>query len=121
MITLFFPAVFDGIIAPNGFESIDVILNDDVALLCDVQASPPPMIEWLDDFGVIADDPIGNTVRYLNGGRYLLLSSLSLQQASRTYHCRVTNALIHTTVESGGNYTLNDLGTASVLALMHLM
>lgn len=74
------------------------------------------MIEWLDGFGVLADDPVGNTVRYLEGGRYLLLSSLSFQQANQTYHCRVTNALLHTTVESNGMYTLNDLGTVSILA-----
>jgi hypothetical protein len=109
-----FYAFFDGIIAPSGTESIDVILNQDIALLCDVQASPPPVIEWLDGFGVLADDPVGNTVRYLEGGRYLLLSSLSFQQANQTYHCRVTNALLHTTVESNGMYTLNDLGGAPV-------
>ena len=77
--------------------------------MCDVsEASPPPVIEWLDDSGVISAE--FDNVDYLNGGRYLLFRELTVEQLGKTYHCRVTNANIHNTVESSGNYTFNNLG-----------
>ena len=68
------------------------------------------MIEWLDDSGVITENFDSNRARYLDGGRYLLLRALTVEQSSRTYHCRITNAFIHNSIESAGSYTLNNLG-----------
>ena len=68
------------------------------------------MIEWLDDSGVIAENFDFNRARYLDGGRYLLLRALTVEQSSRTYRCRITNALIYNITESAGSYTLNNLG-----------
>ena len=88
--------------------NINVTAGLDVALLCDIPlASPPPVIEWWDDNGLISSEP---DVRYVNGGRYLVLRELTADKISRMYRCRVTNAFVHTTVTSNGDYTLTDLG-----------
>ena len=90
--------------------NINVTAGLDVALLCDIpSASPPPVIEWWDDNGFIPDVP-DMDVRYVNGSRYLVIRELTAEQISRMYRCRVTNAFLHTTVTSNGDYTLNDLG-----------
>ena len=92
--------------------NINVTANLDVALLCDIpSASPPPVIEWLDDNGLISSEP---DVRYVSGGRYLVIRELTAEQISRTYRCRVTNAIVHDTVTSNGDYTLTDLGKLCV-------
>ena len=65
------------------------------------------MIEWWDDNGVLLTS---NAIHYLNGGQYLLLRELTVEKINRMYHCRVTNALLHNTVQSTGSYTLNNLG-----------
>ena len=90
--------------------NINVTAGLDVALLCDIpSACPPPVIEWWDDNGLIPDVP-DMDVRYVNGGQYLVIRELTAEQISRTYRCRVTNAVVHDTVTSNGDYTLNDLG-----------
>ena len=71
------------------------------------------MIEWWDDNGLIPNpnpDPNPDNIRYINGGRYLVFVEITTDQISRTYCCRVTNALVHSTRNSTGSYTLNDLG-----------
>ena len=105
------PIVFDGIHTPASPMSINVTAGQDVALLCGVSgASPPPVIEWLDNRGVIAENFDFNRARYLNGGRYLLLHALIVEQINRTYRCRITNGFIYNIIESTGSYTLNNLG-----------
>ena len=69
---------------------------------------PPPVIEWVDGNGVIADD--GSTTTYVNEGRYLVLSDLTPALISRTYRCRVTNVRVHSTEASAGSYMLIDQG-----------
>ena len=39
-----------------------------------------------------------------------MIRELTAEQISRTYRCRVTNAFVHSTVNSTGSYTLTDLG-----------
>ena len=54
--------------------SIPVALNSSVALECDVlDAKPLPQIKWFDDQGEIQEVREGNSVRFLDGGRYLYL------------------------------------------------
>ena len=56
---------------------VAVALNSAVALECDVlDANPPPQIKWFDDQGEIQAIQDGNSVRFLDSGRYLYIKRL---------------------------------------------
>ena len=73
--------------------NVETVIGGPVALECDfVSSNPPPEVVWCDDKGsVVAEVPLNNEIRYLEGGRYLLLRRLTSAQRVRRYHCKVTN------------------------------
>ena len=89
---------------------IEVALNSDVALECDVlDASPPPAIRWFNNQGEISvlqsqDD----SIFFLEGGRYLYMRNLRQAQLQHQYYCVVTNALLDREVPSPTRYILNE-------------
>ena len=67
--------------------SIPVALNSGVALECDVlDAKPPPQIKWFDDQGEIQEIQDGNSVRFLDSGRYLYIKRLQAVHLHRQYY-----------------------------------
>ena len=80
-------------------ENITVINGTNIALDCALQPGsiPTPVIEWMqcqycygnDDTAVI-EDTHNNTIRFLDGGRYLFLI-LVPTALNKKYFCRVTN------------------------------
>ena len=96
--------------------SIPIALNSGVALECDVLgASPPPQIKWYNDQGMITDNQVSNTVRFLDEGRYLYIRRLEPADLERQYHCAVTNARLNEEVTAPTRYILNDNLTMGVL------
>ena len=95
---------------------ISVALNSDVALKCDVlDANPPPTIKWCNDQGVVQEVTEGNTIRFLDGGRYLYLRKLKAAQLEQQYYCNVTNANLHLEISAPTRYVLIDNITEGVL------
>ena len=93
---------------------IDVALDSDVALECDVlDANPHPTIKWFDSQGVLlstSDSEVlqNNSIFFLEGGRYLYLRSVGKAQLQQQYYCVVTNALLDREVPSPTRYILNE-------------
>ena len=88
---------------------IPVALNSDVALECDVlDTNPPPQIKWYSDLGPIQEVVQGNSVRFLDGGRYLYLRKLLAAQLQRQYYCAVTNVNLSQEVPAPTRYVLID-------------
>lgn len=95
---------------------IPVALNSDVALECDVlSANPAPQIKWYNDTGPIQEDTQSNRVRFLDGGRYLYLSSLKPSHLDRQYYCAVTNVNVYQEMLAPTRYVLIDNLTQGVL------
>ena len=95
--------------------SIPVALNSDVALECDVlDAKPPPQIKWYNDQGlrILREN---NGVHFLDGGRYLYLTSLEPSHLERQYYCAVTNVNLNQEVSAPTRYVLTDNLTQGVL------
>lgn len=91
---------------------VDVALNSDVALECDVlDTSPPPMIKWFNiQEGLLTSEVLQNNISifFLEGGRYLYLRNLRQAQLQQQYYCVITNALLDREVSSPTRYTLNE-------------
>ena len=95
--------------------SVEVLEDGNVALECALEpgSNPTPVIEWVkcstcngkDDF-VVVEDTAFNTIRFLNGGRYLFLVTSAAVINSR-YACRVTNKQQFQTERSGYTYIFN--------------
>ena len=105
-----FSVVFDGFSRMVEEEvSVSVAMDSDVALECDVlPSSPPPQIRWLRDGNPIAEVTVNNEVRFLDGGRYLYLRSLTVANLASTYRCEVTNVFLDRTVMAPTMYRLID-------------
>ena len=96
--------------------SIPVALNSDVALECDVlDAKPPPRIKWYNDLGAIQEVIQDNSVRFLEGGRYLYLRRLQPSHLERLYYCSVTYANLSQEISAPTRYVLTDNLTQGVL------
>ena len=113
---------FDGFerIAGSGESTIEVsipvAMNSDVALECDVlDAKPPPRIKWYNDLGAIQEVIQGNSVRFLDGGRYLYLRRLQPSHLERLYYCSVTYANLSQEISAPTRYVLTDNLTQGVL------
>ena len=84
-------------------------LNSEVALECDVlDAKPPPLIKWYNDRGPIQEEIQGNRVRFLDGGRYLYLTSLQPSHLERQYYCAVTDVNLNQEISAPTRYILTD-------------
>lgn len=85
----------------NGFQNtvtrtleVQTVVGAPVALECDFASSnPAPDVVWHDDLGSIAEVLTNNQIQYLEGGRYLLIRTLTNAQRARSYYCAVTNFL----------------------------
>ena len=100
---------FDGFNGPSGTVQVNVATGSqaDVALECRVRdANPPPQIRWHDGNGILTEIPMGNRLRFLENGRYLLIGQLRREQVDTNYHCEVTNARLYETVTSPTMYDL---------------
>ena len=100
---------FDGFNGPSGTVQVNVATGSqaDVALECRVRdANPPPQIRWHDGNRILTEIPMGNRLRFLENGRYLLIGQLRRQQVDTNYHCEVTNARLYETVTSPTMYDL---------------
>ena len=96
--------------------SIPVALNSDVALECDVlDAKPPPRIKWYNDQGPIQEVIQDNSVRFLDGGRYLYLRRLQPSHLERRYYCAVTNVNLSQEISAPTRYVLTDNLTLRLL------
>jgi hypothetical protein len=72
--------------------AIGTVLNGAVSLECDFAASnPPPEVLWFANDVMLAEDTVGNTLLFLEGGRYLYIRALSAAQRMMRYHCAVSN------------------------------
>ena len=100
---------FDGFNGPSGTVQVNVATGSqaDVALECRVRdANPPPQIRWRDGNGILTEIPMGNRLRFLENGRYLLIGQLRRERVDTNYHCEVTNARLYETVTSPTMYDL---------------
>ena len=91
-------------------------LSSSVALECDVlDAKPPPQIKWFDDQGEIQEIQNGNSVRFLDSGRYLYIKCLQAVHLQRQYYCAVTNANLSREISAPTRYVLTDNLTQGML------
>ena len=96
--------------------SVPVALHSDVALECDVlDANPPPQIKWYNDQGPIQEVILHNSVRFLDGGRYLYLTRLQTSHLERQYYCAVINANLSQEISAPTRYVLTETLTKGVL------
>ena len=79
-----------------------------VAIECQaLDANPPPQIVWVDGSGMpLTEDRTNNQLRFLDNGRYLLITQLTTAQVNTNYQCEVTNARLHETVRNNFMYDL---------------
>ena len=109
--------VFDGFEQTETRDQfVTVALNSDVATKCDVRAAnPQPNIQWLENGSPLAEVTTANAVRFLEGGRYLYMASVTSGQLQSRFSCRVTNVFgdrpmtAPTTYRLVDNITLNEL------------
>jgi hypothetical protein len=100
--------VFDGFrnMSTNNVQ-LRTIVGGAVAMECDfLDGSPRPQISWFRD-NVNTPIAMSATVMILEGGRYLLITSLSAEERTSSFHCAATNTLLDTTVTSPTTYTLD--------------
>ena len=108
------PSAFAGFETRGPKVQVEVIMGRDVALECALNPGsiPTPAIQWLqcstcdgsDDTPVV-EDLEQNTVRFLDGGRYLLLVA-SADVIAMKYFCQVTNKEEFQTERAPYTYTL---------------
>ena len=106
--------------AESGQSTVEVVvpvaLNSAVAMECDVlDAKPSPQIKWFDDQGEIQEVLEGNSIRFLDGGRYLYLKSLQAIHLQRQHYCTVTNANLSQEISAPTRYVLTDNLTQGIL------
>ena len=111
---LFLLSVFAGFETRDSEVQVEVIMGRDVALECALNngSNPTPAIQWLqcsvcdgsDDTAVV-EDVEQDTVRFLDGGRYLLLVA-SADVIAMEYFCQVTNKEEFQTERAPYTYTL---------------
>ena len=96
--------------------TVDVLEDRNVVLEYALRpgSNPTPVIEWVkcstcdgSDDTVVVEDTAFNTIRFLNGGRYLLLVT-SAAVIGSGYACRVTNKQQFQTERSGYTYRFNE-------------
>ena len=111
---MFLPSVFAGFETRDSQVQVEVIMDQDVALECALNpgSNPTPAIQWLqclvcdgsDDTAVV-ENLEESTVRFLDGGRYLLLVA-SADVIAMKYVCQVTNKEEFQTERAPYTYTL---------------
>ena len=101
--------------------TVDVIIADPatnlqwVSLECEVVpgSTPTPHIQWIrTDTGgdipeILTEDFVSNTVRFIDGGQWLILETTEAAVIGKEYYCQVTNKQIFQTVRGPITYTLN--------------
>ena len=102
-------------------RTVDVILADPavnlqwVSLECEVMpgSTPTPDVQWIrTDTGggnpeVLIEDFMSNTVRFIDGGEWLILETTEAAVSGKEYYCQVTNKQRFQTVRGPITYTLN--------------
>ena len=102
-------------------RTVDVILADAavnlqwVSLECEVMpgSTPTPDIQWIrTDTGggnpeVLIEDFISITVRFIDGGQWLIQETAMAAVSGKEYYCQVTNKQRFQTVRGPITYTLN--------------
>ena len=113
----------DGEAVPEDTEPVtrrvDVIISDPtqqwVSLECEVTPGsiPTPVIKWnrADTGGanpqVLTEDFVANKVRFVEGGRWLILETTAEAVDGKEYYCEVTNKQIFQTIRSPITYTFH--------------
>ena len=100
-------------------EMVDVVIADPtqqwVSLECEVVlgSTPTPAIQWIrTDTGsanpeTLTEDFTDNTVRFVDGGRWLILETTAEAVNGKEYYCQVTNKERFQTVRGPITYTFN--------------
>ena len=103
----------------EGEVIVDVALDSEVALECDVVLSstkPPPQIVWRRGDGTAVDEILPNNQRrLLEDGRFLYINNVVQDDLTPTYRCEVTNAFLDFTRQALTTYVLRDNLTRGVL------
>ena len=115
----------NGTKVPEGTDpverEVDVIVADVatnlqwVSLECEVVpgSTPTPEIQWIrtdtdgENLEVLTEDFDQNTVRFLDGGQWLILETTEAAVTGKVYYCQVTNKQRFQTVRGPITYTLN--------------
>ena len=102
-------------------RGVDVIIADVatnlqwVSLECEVVpfSTPTPEIQWIrtdtdgENLEVLTEDFDQNTVRFIDGGQWLILETTEAAVTGKVYYCQVTNKQRFQTVRGPITYTLN--------------
>ena len=107
---------FGGFTGPSRVVTVNVTTadgDDEVAVECLVgESNPPPQIRWLGNGNPLTEITLNNQLRFLDNGRYLLITQLASAQLNTSYQCQVTNARLHEMETSPTTYNLvNNIGT----------
>ncbi|CAI8037885.1 Contactin-5 [Geodia barretti] len=115
----------NGTKVPEGTDpverEVDVIVADVatnlqwVSLECEVVpgSTPTPEIQWIrtdtdgENLEVLTEDFDQNTVRFIDGGQWLILETTEAAVTGKVYYCQVTNKQRFQTVRGPITYTLN--------------
>ena len=115
VLIFFLPTVF-----PNSTmrdEEIETIVGGPVALECDYATYDPfSRVQWYANGSIPVDEVIqGNTVLYLEGGRYLYIRQLTASQRTMRYHCEIIDEISNMTSRSPTTYVLTrDLSNINI-------
>ena len=89
-------------------ETVQVVQDSAVALLCDVpDANPPPEIVWFNSAGEMIKF-VENEIVLEDDGRYLFLATLTAERLQDMYCCQVMNVNLTETITSSTQYSLSD-------------
>ena len=103
-----------------------------VALQCEIVegSTPTPAIQWRKrpvgsdpetvPGDLLVEDFISNTIRFVDGGEWLILETDELAITGLEYFCEVTNKWRFQTVRGPLTYTLNPGGPFSLLHVTHI-
>ena len=86
-----------------------------VSLECEVVpgSTPTPEIQWIrtdtdgENLEILTEDVDLNTVRFIDGGQWLILETTEAAVTGKVYYCQVTNKQRFQTVRGPITYTLN--------------
>ena len=87
-------AVFEGFENTTTRTVVETtIVGGPVALRCDFQAVNPPLtVQWYANNALLNE--VAGEVLFLDGGRYLYIQELTVDQREMRYHCEVLNKFL---------------------------
>ena len=78
---------------PSGPASTDLLLSDDVLLVCDFAGLPKPSIQWLHNGVLLQDDTVGVNITLVNEQQYVLQLTNIRASSVGTYTCLANNTV----------------------------